>query len=58
MKEHIDKDIGKAQEMETGVRASQDRGGVLEMLEMGARARKGDRSGRPVTWGLFGIMML
>ena len=37
--------------------ASHDRGGVLELLEMGARAREGDRSGRSVTWGLFGTMM-
>ena len=39
----------KAQEMVTGVSKSHDRGGVLEMLEMGASARKDDRSGRPVT---------
>ena len=35
----------QAREMETGVRKSQNRGGVLEMLlmwEIGARAQKGD----------------
>ena len=47
----------QAQEMGTSLRASHDREGVLEMLEMGARARKGDRSGLSVTWGLFGTMM-